>query len=512
MSAIATPPTADAAAPFLGLSRRVGRRLRLGRWLRALRATAAPWHVLLLALLALGWASGTSARALVGLPLPLAALAAVALWLLACGLWACLTTPGPAARLALFDEAAGHHEMFLSALSLAADPRRGPGGDLHLDRAHAALARAVEEMPAALPLRPTVRCAAWPLALLAASLLGLPSSASAAGLAERGPDATQVSASIDREAHALDHLHEGMTPEEKEKLADLRKRLRKSAAALAHPAKDPTARQVLEELERRAREAEKLARLLGADGETVSSALLAELERHADTASLAGALRAAKLDRAAKEAGNLGRRLRARDLSLEARQRIQEAFRAGLAKATPQDRRTLLGGALKAAAAHLAQKEPRPAAEEMERLARRYERMARRQRSMQALQRLARNLRASGQEALGRTAGPLTRLARLAPGPARAVGTRGAPVRLGAMPGPAPRNGPSPGAAPPAGRRGATPPVPGTEPAKAGDAPPAGVCPICGRPLAGKGPAPVPGAPPVPGTTPPTPGAPPGGT
>ena len=488
-------PDTDAAAPFLGLSRRVERRIFVSRWLAALRRSAGPVFGLLGAGLVIAWITGTTTLPIVGTAVLPAALLVVALWAGGSALWAYLRMPDHAAALALFDERSERHEMYVSAYSLAADPARGPGGDLHLSRAHDDLSRATEDIHDAVPLRTTPASVLAPIAFVVLAAFGLPAAAMVTEPAaeDATEEATEVGESIDEESKSLEQLAEGLTPEEKKRLEQLKEKLKDSAEKMANVEKDKTARDVLEELERRARDAEKLADMLGADGEKLGSAMLAELERHADTAELAGALRGSKLDKASTEASKLARRLRAEDLSLEARKRIENAFEGGLEKASAQDLKTLLGRHMTAAQSELDQDKPTRAAEEFDRLARSYERMAQRMQSMEALKRLAQNLRSAGQKALGRNSGAMKRLGTVASkGGMSKVGSQ--PVRLAmgnqsssgqptmGQPGATPPSGgrmsqgapvPGSGAPPPPGStrpgtpgqpRGGPPPVPGTRP------------------------------------------------
>lgn len=429
----APPPDAAAAgegtaAPFLGLSRRVERRIWTARWLDALRVTAVPLFGLAVVGLGAAWLAGRSELPVIARAIFPAAIATIVLWVAGCALWARMREPGHTAALALFDERSGSHEMFVSAYSLARDPKRGPGAELHLKRAHAALAAAAEKLDEAVPVRAAPASIVAPFVFLLVAFFGLP----AAAEAPRGEDATEQAAavgeSLDEEAKTLDQLDKGLSDDERKKLEELKEKLKDSAKKMGNLQKDKSARDVLQELEKRAREAEKLADMLGADGEKLTSAMLAELERHADTAELAGSLRGQKLDQASTESAKLARRLRAEDLSIEARKRIENAFEKGLEVATAKDLKTLLGRHMTTAQSELDRDKPKRAAEEFDRLARSYKKMAQRLQSMEALKRLAQNLRASGQKALGRNQGAMTRLAALSKGGLSRVGSQ--PVKL----------------------------------------------------------------------------------
>lgn len=435
------PPEADAAAPFLGLSRRVERRIWTARWLDTLRTSAMPLFGVALLGLGIAWLRGTSELPVIASAVFPAALAAVALWVAGCALWARLREPGHTAALALFDQRSGSHEMFVSAYSLARDPARGPGAELHIRRAHAALESAARKLEEAVPVRAAPASIIAPFAFLIVAFFGLPAAAMIPPEEDATEQAAAVGESLDEEARTLEQLDQGLSDEERKKLAQLKEKLKDSAEKMANLEKDKSTRDVLEELEKRARDAEKLAEMLGAGGEKLTSAMLAELERHADTAELAGALRGQKLDDASTESKKLARRLRAEDLSLEARKRIERALTKGLEAATADDLKTLLGKSMTTAQSELDQDEPQRAADEFDRLARRYQQMARRIRSMEALQRIAQNLRSSGQKALGRNQGAMKRIAGLGKNGMSRVGSQPVKFSMGSQNSGAPSTG-----------------------------------------------------------------------
>ena len=423
-----TSPEHDAAAPFLRLSRRVERRITLARWLGALKATALPLFGALVFGLALAWILGVRELPVIARAVFPAAIGVVIAWAVGCAIYARHRRPGHTAALALFDERTHDEEMFVSAYSFARKDGRTPGSELHLRRAHAALEEAMAGIDEHVPVR-AAPVAMWaPAAFLVLAFFGLPALAQLPPGEDATVEATEVGKALDEEARTLDQMEKGLTDEEKEKLEQLKKDLEQSAKKMADLEKEKTPRDVLEELEQRAREAEKLAEMLGAENEQIGSAMLAELERHADTAELAGALRGQKLDAASKEAGELARRLRAEDLSLEARNRIERAFSSGLEAATSRDLKTLLGTHMTRAQGNLEEDKPKHAADEFDKLSKSYQQMLERMNSMEALKRLAENLRTSGQRALGRNQAGMQKIEGLSAGKLSKVGSR--PVKL----------------------------------------------------------------------------------
>ena len=505
-----TPDAPDAAAaPFLHLSKRVERRLLLSRWLEHLRTSALPAFGLLTAALGAAWVAGIHELPVVGRAVLPVAGVLVALWIVGCGVAAWTRRPGALRALAVFDQHRADEETFLSACSLARAPQRGPGADLHIRRAHAALAAAVGDLREAVPVRVAATTICMPLVFLAVAAFGLPDAARAPRPEDATVEAARMSTSLDEEARAIEQMEEGLSAEEQKRLATLKEDLEDSARKMADLQKEKSPRDVLEELEKRAKEAEALAEMLGAEGEVIGSAMLAELERHADTAELAGALRGQKLETAAKEANQMARRLRNPDLSLEARRRLERAFDKGLEAATPADLQTLLGRHLGEARSKLADEQPAQAAEAFEALARRYQQMRQRMGAMEALERLAENLRTSGQRALGRNQAGMKKIERVASAGVSKIGEQPVHLAMGPPPGArtsqatpepgSPATGMPPGSAQPTptARTTAPTPVPGT--GTRPSAQPAGATPRRGAQPGGAQPG---GAPPVPGTQP----------
>jgi hypothetical protein len=331
----------------------------------------------------------------------------IALWLLVTLVWALIGRPADLAALAQWDEKAGRHELFTSAYSFVCEGAEGPGVELHLTKAEAELPKARAAMRRELPwylsnpswLAPTLF-----LVFLCSGLLEAPPAVANekdALSAEELARAAEAGEQLEKRTGELDP--EQLTAEEKAELNQLKKKLKSTAKKLKSPKKKTTQRQLLEELQRRARQAEKLANKMGkARREKISGGLLAELERHADTADLAGALRGNEFADAAKEAKALGDKLSSPDLGIEARQRIQEAFSKGVAAATQQDKLTRLGKGLVKANQALIAKKPADAGAELLKLAKFYAKLAKRLKAQKQLKQLAKRLRELGQETMGK--------------------------------------------------------------------------------------------------------------
>ncbi len=478
MSAPATP-----AGSFRALAERVADRLQLVDALCALERSAV--YLFPIAGLGLGllWLAGAALPALSFAALLWWGGALVALWGVAGFAWARWRRLSEQSALAYWDRERNTQELFLSAASLEGDSRAAAGAALHVQHARAQLGSALAEVGPRIPVRPRPTLWLAPALWLLLCALGWPADArvtqAVPGVGERALD---VARSMEDEAGALEQAAEPLTEQERKELERIQEQLSSAAERMRESGADKTPRQVLEELERQAHLAEQLARKLDAGQERVSSALLAELERHPDTAEMAGALRAGKLEDAAKEAQNLALRLKNANLSVEAQQRIQNAFSSALTVASAEDLRTLLGRHIGAAQGHLEKDANSQAGAELEALAESWRQMSRRMRSMEMLKRMAEHLREAGQQALGRTEQGLKQLGEL---------DRAATVSVGQQTTPLSQTAPlrgyqqmqrHPPAPQPPGSTGANAgnPVPGTAPQG-----PPHHCPQCGQPRAG---------------------------
>lgn len=472
---------------FSAASRRVVRRLVLVRWLRLL---------------------GRSAPAVC----------------LAAGAWLC--RPSPVAALARWDEAAGRHEMFTSALCFEQTAAPEEGERLHLAVARERLPSELPALARHLPARLAPRAWALPLLLLgfmAAVPASAPTEAGALLDEEALAAVREVSAALGRRAEVPGGI-QGLTPAERKEIEKLEAAVRQTADNL-RTLEGGSQRDVLSELEQRAHEAERLAESLAGDADDpVSSKLIAELERHADTAGFASALRAQDMEKSAAEADKLAGRLEHKDLTLEERKRVENALDKALAAADAKEKEKerLLSKKLQEAHKELEAGQPREAARPFGQLARHYAQAGQRKAAQKQLQQLAGQLRSAGQQMFGQQTGAIRRLAQAnAASPELPAGTRQlGPQSLaqgnaameqwaGLRPGP---TGPPPGAAQlamagpnPSANTPGVPmhgtPAPGAHP-NAAPAPGAGQAPVPGAGNApGQGAGAGTGAAPVPGTS-----------
>ena len=383
------------------------------------------------------------------------AAALIVAWLAVVGVIAWTRRRGPFEALAAWDRTAGRREMFASAWFFERSGAADSGAVLHLATARAVLDRESAGLRRAFPLR--LRVWAWlaPLAFAVFAFSGwlrLPvSSENRALSAEARGQTTRIGAELAKLAAALEPL-KGLSAEERKRLQHLQSELEDAAKKLDRA---ETPRDLLEELERRARDAEKLAEQLRADDPgALSSPLLSELESNADTAELGNALRAEDLGRVAEEARLLQARLGHQKPTLEEQKRLEEALKRATEAMNDKDRKSKVGEKLEEARKQLADGKRERAAEQFGDLADRFATAAQRQQAQKQLRELAQNFRGAGGQILGGQ-----NLQRLAPAPP--AGT----ALLPGLPQPPPGQLP-PGGAPPAGAGGplALFPAPGEPP------------------------------------------------
>ena len=329
------------------------------------------------------------------------ALALIPAWLAANALAAWMRRPEPFEALAAWDRAAGRREMFASAWFFENADATTAGATLHLARAHVRLGEDRAQLARALPLRISAKVWIAPLLFAAFALTGwlrLPISVENLAISpEARARAAKAGADLAKQAAVLNPLT-GLSDEEKKRLEQLRAALDETAKKLGLM---ETPRDLLEELERRAREAEKIAEQLRAeDPGALSSTFLAELERNADTADLGAALRAQDLGRVAEEARALQAKL-GQQGSLEEQKRLEEALKRALEAANDADKKNKAGEKLSDAEKQLAAGDRAAAAKKLAELAEQFERLAQRMQAQNQLRDIAQNFRAAGGQILG---------------------------------------------------------------------------------------------------------------
>jgi hypothetical protein len=328
---------------------------------------------------------------------------ALSAWVVSAAVLVWLQRPTLYQALALWDRSAGRREAFANAWWFEQQQVRTEAESRHMKTQAERLPDAVGDLARDLP----VKARRWHVAPPAAMLVVLLVSAWVSPEAVLWKIDEQMAGAAEAEAKKLAETEidrkklESLTEEEKKAIEELEKKLQAAAEQLADSAgKD--AREVLRDLERRAREAEDLAKQLGDDRDAwASDALVEELRRHADTADLGDAVAAKKADRAAAEADDLASQLGSSDLTEETRERMNETLQKVMGQAEEADRNRLVGGHVMEAAEDLAQQDATAAGQEFQQLAERMRDLRRRQQTRDELQKIADQLRQSGNNIAG---------------------------------------------------------------------------------------------------------------
>lgn len=399
MSSIASSVTVfDAAAE------RTLRRVLVRRWLRVATETVK-------------WAAGAALAALVmqalgivGAWLPVLV---VTLWLGVSGALAWRTRPGRYEALALWDEVRRAHEAFASAWWYGSQPERTAMQQRHVEAQQALLEKALPGLAKDLPL-PLNR---WLWLVPALALTGV-----VGGLwhkhgarEERLTPAMRQAAAGEAKSLArtdLEKKHlQGLTPQEKQETEKLQQNIQNTAHDLEAEGSQ-SARDVLNNLEARAREAEKLAKKLGTDKDAwASEKLIAELRKHADTADLGDAVASRNAAQSAKTAGDLASQLKAPQPPAEFRERLREALKDVCKQSEEADSKRVVGAHVLGAGGALEASDAPGAARHFDQLAEEMQNLARREQSQKELEKLAQQLRDAGSRITGNQGGGLQQMA-----------------------------------------------------------------------------------------------------
>ncbi len=418
-------------------------------------------------------------------------LVGVALWLIVCGIVAWLRRPTPMQALARWDAAAGRPDVFASAYAFASSESTQNtqattvGQQLHLDRSSAALRETGDHgIERDLPLP---GFAAIIIPIVALFLLGTSPvlvrpldpgelALDADALTTADEQAEKLEAERDRLA-ALE-ADASLSQEEREKLQAMREALEAAAEELAD-ADGKTAEEVLDALESRAREAEKMADQLGETGAPwASDALLEEMSQHADFADLAAAVQDQDAASSKEQSTQSADRLQDPALAKDVAQRMDAALQKTIAAATESDLEKFFGKGVNEASTALTKEDTPTAAKAFSDLAEKFAEIAQREKTQEELQKIADALREAGSAIAGQDGEALEKLAAnknngsdgsakdLQSGDLAEAGNPGQLSDLpllppGMMDGqlPPPSGAPGSGQAPPPGTQ---PPIPGT--------------------------------------------------
>jgi len=386
-------PALASESCFAPAARKVRTWVVLRRWLTVLRMTVIPACLVLLLL---------AVAMLRGFPLPSPWLGLL-LWLAAAAAYAWWQRPGEFSALALWDEAAGRREAFASAWWFEQRQEDSAAARDHIAAQQPLLSAALPALARDLPLRPD-RWLALPLLIaITASFISIvtaPPSTAIPMDAEMSRKAAEEAAKLARTDWEKKKLA-GLLEDEQKQVEELQQKLQKTAEDLANTS-GQDARSVLAELERRARDAEKLADELGQGKDAWASDQLVEaLRQHADTADLGDSVAAKNAQAAAKAAEALAQQLKSPQLNAEAKERINATLQDAARQAEEEDRKRAVGQNVMAAGDQMRQGDAPAAGEEFQKLADKMRDLALREQSRQELQQLADQLRAAGSSIAG---------------------------------------------------------------------------------------------------------------
>ena len=387
------PPTSIA---FASVAQQVERRVWLRRWLAWLSGTLWPAVASLVVLVCLASATGQHLFSI----LTWMTLAAWLLVPIGLTLW---HKPGHFSTLALWDRAAGRREAFASAWWFEQQSALTESQRDHVNAQMAALPKALESLPKDLPLQPH-RWLWLPLVVtIAGSLISqtLHPSPEALTLDEAMQQAAKKEglqlAKTDWQKKKL----EGLNAEEQAALEKLKASLKQTAENL-EKAGGKDARDVMSDLERRAREAENLAEKLGADQDAWASAkLIQSLREHADTADLGDAVAAKNAAQTARAAEALAQQLKSPQLTNDTRERLNETLKDAKQQSEKEDKLRTVGQHVLKAGDQLQETKPAQAGDEFEKLAEKMSAQARREQAKDELEKLAQQLRDAGSNISG---------------------------------------------------------------------------------------------------------------
>lgn len=424
------------------------------------------------------------------------------LWALVCGAISWWRRPDAYDSLAHWDAVSPVRGSLASALWFQEQSALGPGESLHLREAERILAERLPGLDAEVPTGSMTR--SWTWLLLVPLAFGSGLGRRTLALEDR-PLTQRVRATAEALSEDLGKLRrsleedsgaktEGVSPGRLEEI------LAGAQELLGNPGK-ATPGEMLGALEDRARGLEKLADEFRGEDAWVPAEVLETLERHADTAPLAGEFREKRAMGAAAESERL-----AEVAGGPSGDRLKEALAASLGKAAPDQAESPVMRHLQSAETHLHSGKADEAAVDFQELSAHFRGLARRQEAREELQSLAERLRSDADQLA-----ESTREGSGEPSPSSSP-PQGAEALAAQAP-----------SAPPEGNAANPPPVaPGETkaPGSTGNAPPVPAPP--GAPVPGEAtaPAPVPGtqaAPPsasltlsapVPGQVPPPGGAP----
>jgi len=382
------------SSSFAPVAEQVRRRVWLRRWLGWLARTVWPMVITQIILGVALLFDGIS-------PAWGSALLLVA-WLVGMAVMTTLKQPSLYSVLALWDASRGQREAFASAWWFEQQAERSPTAQAHWEAQRVKLTEALPQLGTNLPIR-VPRILVLPV-LVAALIGGIVIISSTSDEIPLDP-AMQAAAKAEADKLAKTDWEKknlaGLEESEKADLEKLKENLKATAASLEN-AKGQDARQVMSDLERRAREAEKLAERLGQDKDAwASDKLIESLRTHADTADLGDAVAAKNAVQSARAADALADQLKSPQLPESARDRMKETLGDIEKAAEKEDRQRTVGQHVLQAGDQMKLTQPAGAGAEFEKLAEKMRDLALREKSREELEKLAQQLRDAGSNIAG---------------------------------------------------------------------------------------------------------------
>jgi hypothetical protein len=379
---------------FAPVAQQVQRRVWLRRWLAGLVAVI--WPLVITQILLGGFLLLYGVSPAWGSALLLVA------WLVGMAVMTTLQQPSLYSVLALWDASRGQREAFASAWWFEQQAGRSPAAQAHWEAQRLNLQEALPNLGTDLPIRlPRILILPVLVAALFAGIIIISSTSDEIPLDPAMLAAAQAEADklarTDWEKKNLAGLEES----EKADLEKLKENLKATAASLEN-AQGQDARQVMSDLERRAREAEKLAERLGDDKDAwASDKLVQALRTQADTADFGDAVAAKNAAQTARTADALASQFNSPQLSESTRDRLKETLQEIEKAAEKDDRQRTVGQHVLQAGDQMQATQPAAAGAEFEKLANKMRDLALREKSREELEKLAQQLRDAGSNIAG---------------------------------------------------------------------------------------------------------------
>lgn len=381
---------------FAPVALQVRRRVWLRRWLRALAQGVTGISIALGLLILAVLISGASSSVSWGIFF-------FAAWLLGAAGWAAWKLPGAYSALAFWDAQAGRREAFATAWWFEHCDARTTLEEAHLQQQRDRLPEALKTLAQDLPVIVFKRWLELPLVLLMilVSLGGLHPTDDAMPLDETMQAAAKAEAEklakTDWEKKNLAGLEES----EKAELEKLKENLKTTAASLEN-SQGQDAREVMSDLEKRAREAEKLAERLGLNKDAwASDKMIQSLRSHADTADLGDAVASKNAAQSARAADKLAEQIQSPRLTDNTRERLDETLQEIEKAAEKEDNQRLVGQHVLQAGRQMKSGQAAEAGQEFQKLADKLRDMALREKAREELEKLAQQLRDAGSKIAG---------------------------------------------------------------------------------------------------------------